>query len=92
MNDITRVRQHFEQLLAEYKTLLAIRNQQVLGNTASLYSITNDDLLRDTDLASKLKKMMLVTVLVIFVALMFASLVALVRKLPGKHEPETTTE
>ena len=92
ISDIGMARGNFEKLVAEYKALLAARNQQVLGNTASLYTVTSSDLLLDSDLVSRLKKMILFGVLAGFVGLMLATLVALFRKLPEPTNPPHSAE
>ena len=92
IEDIAMARKNFEVLVGEYKALLAARNQQVLGNTASLYAITSNDLILDTDLIPRLKKMILFAVLAGFVALMLATMVALFRKLPSDHVPHAPSE
>ncbi len=91
IEDIGMARQNFETLVEEYKELLAARNQQVLGNTASLYSITSNDLLTDSDLISRAKKLLLFAILAGFVALMLATLVALFKKLPETPQQATET-
>jgi hypothetical protein len=92
IDDIGMARQNFETLVGEYKALLAARNQQVLGNTASLYTVTSNDLLVDTDLIGRIKKMVLFGVLAGFVGLMLAVLVALFRKLPASSATTKTAE
>ena len=82
IKDIALARGNFEVLVAEYKELLAVRNKQVLGNTASLYQITSSDLLVDTSLVSRLKKMLLISVLAGFIALMLSVVIALFKRLP----------
>ncbi len=69
-------------LVAEYKELLAVRNQQVLGNSASLYQITSSDLLVNTSLKSRLKKVLLISILAGFIALMLSVVIALFKRLP----------
>ncbi len=84
IKDIALARQNFEVLVEEYQGLLAVHNQQVLGNNASLYQVTSHDVLVETNLKSRLKTILLITVLTSFVALMVAVVIALFRKSPVK--------
>lgn len=86
IKDIDLARKNFENLLAEYKDLLLVRNQQVLGNTGSLYQITSNNL-EDTNVINRFKKIIMITVLAGFVALMLATVIALFRRNPLKQEP-----
>jgi hypothetical protein len=84
IKDIQLARQSFEALIQEYKHLLAIRNQQVLGDSDVLYELTSDDVLVESNLLGKIKKMIVVVALAGFMGLMLAVLISLVRKLPSR--------
>jgi len=88
INDIGLARKNFEVLVAEYKALLAVRNQQVLGNTASLYQITSNDLLVDSSLVSRLTKVLFISILAGFIALMLSVVIALFKRLPENRLEE----
>ncbi|MCP4075187.1 MAG: hypothetical protein GY744_03255, partial [Gammaproteobacteria bacterium] len=88
IKDIGLARENFELLVAEYKALLAVRNQQVLGNTASLYQITSNDLLVDSSLVSRLKKVLIISILAGFIALMLSVVIALFKRLPENRLEE----
>ncbi len=87
VKDIFIARDNFELLMKEYKHLLEIRNQQVLGDTDVLYELTSDDVLVDSSLIGRLKKLVFVAILAGLVGLMLAVLVALFKKLPESHRP-----
>ena len=75
-------RDNFESLIAGYKNLLEVRNNQVMGNTSILYRLTSNDVLIETDIVSKIKKIIMISVLVSVVALMLAVIIALFKRLP----------
>gem|GEM_PF-3060617 len=85
IKDIFIARDNFELLLKEYKHLLEIRNQQVLGDTDMLYQLASDDVLVDSSLIGRLKKLVFVAILAGLVGLMIAVLVALLKKLPERN-------
>ncbi len=86
IKDIGLARNNFEKLVDEYQGLLAAHNQQVLGNNASLYQVTSHDLLVETNLLSRLKNMLLVSILAGFIALMVAVVIALFRQSPVNRQ------
>ena len=86
IKDIGLARSNFEKLVEEYQGLLAAHNQQVLGNNASLYQVTSHDLLVETNLLSRLKNMLLVSILAGFIALMVAVVIALFRQSPVNRQ------
>jgi hypothetical protein len=92
IKDIELAREGFETLVHEYKQLLEIRNQQVLGDSDVLYELTSDDVLVESNLVGKLKRLVIFTALAGFLGLMLAVLISLVRKLPtrGGSAPEAT--
>ena len=85
IKDIGLARKNFEVLVAEYKELLAVRNQQVLGNLASLYQITSSDLLVDTNILSRFITIIMIAILAGFIALMLSVVIALFKRLPEKR-------
>ena len=84
IDDLKAARDNFERLIAEYKGLLQIRNQQVLGDTGLLYQLASNDVLVESDMPSKIKKSVLILILVAIVALMLAVVTTLFKPLPAK--------
>lgn len=86
IKDINRARENLETLVAEYKGLLIVRNQQVLGNTASLYQITSNNLMVDTSINSRLRSIAMISILVGFIALMLSVVIAFFRRFPEERQ------
>ncbi|MFT5506578.1 MAG: hypothetical protein ACI8XC_004306, partial [Gammaproteobacteria bacterium] len=82
IQDISIVRDNFETLVADYKELLDVRNQRVLGDSNLLYRLTSDDVLVESDMRAKIKKIIIIAILVSVVALMLAVVIALFRRTP----------
>ena len=93
IEDVLIARKDFEILMAGFQKLLNIRNQQVLGDSNLLYRLTSDDVLVESDMVAKLKKIIMITFLVSIVALMLAVVISLFRRLPEhKHATADNTE
>jgi hypothetical protein len=68
-----------------------VRNQQVLGNSASLYQITSSDLLVDSNVISRFKTIIMISILAGFIALMLSVVIALFKRLPEKRLENIST-
>ena len=77
---IIRVNDKLVEIIGEYKTLLNIRNDQVLGNSSSLYSLVDSNITVKTGLKAFFKQVLLYSMIAIVFALMFAVAIALFRK------------
>lgn len=84
IKDISTARDDFENMMRQYRELLAVRNSQALGDSASLYQLTSGDVLVDSSLRARLKRIILISILVSAVAFMLATLIALIKRKPGE--------
>ncbi|MBC8508103.1 MAG: hypothetical protein H8D34_24830 [Chloroflexi bacterium] len=84
IKDINIALANFETLISGYQELLAVRNQLVLGKTEKLYQISSNELIVDSGLIDRLKKIIVYPILAGVIALMLAVVIALFRRLPEK--------
>ncbi len=86
INDIGIVNQQLIDLFKEYRTLLALRNERILGDGSALYGIADSNMSVKSGLKPFLKQTVLFSISSGILALMFAVFMVLLMKSPRKNE------
>lgn len=76
--EINKINQNITNLIDAYQRILEVRNIQVLGKTSSLYAIASDKISVESNVKSKIKKLIMITSVTAVLALMLAVFIALV--------------
>ena len=77
---INKINTSFIKLVSSYQRILELRNLQLLGKSSALYELASDEMKESSDLKSRIKKIMLITIVSGVLALMLAMFVALIVK------------